>query len=105
MDFDKILQIASILFGAGGIISAVVSYRRSNAQNDLDISSAWEKFYAPLSRRIEILEERVINQDIEISDLRGWAERLVRQIIQLGGVPEPFVSRHKKPTEYPGPQE
>lgn len=107
MDFDKALQIASIVFGVGGIGSFILSLRRTKAQNDLDISTAWEKFSAPLLKRIQDLEIKLEAQEHTISylrqlvsDLRGWAERLGKQVIDLGGEPVPFISRRITPTEY-----
>jgi len=107
MNFDQTLQIASIIFGVGGIGSFLLSIKRSKSQNTLDLSSAWEKFAAPLMQRLTYLEtltheqgteiatlnEKVDDQETEIEDLRGWAERLVRQIIDLGGTPVVFVKR------------
>ena len=93
MRWDIVLDIATILFGAGGILSFILSVKRTKAQNTLDLSSAWEKFAAPLMKRLQELEERVCEQDNEISDLRGWAERLAKQVTGLGGIPVPFVRR------------
>ena len=113
MNFDW-LQIVSIIFGVGGIGSFLLSIKRSKSQNTLDLSSAWEKFAAPLIEREAYLEahtheqdkeitsliEQVSDQESEIEDLRGWAERLVRQIIELGGVPVVFTKRkHRKEDE------
>jgi len=99
MTWETILQIAAIIFGAGGITSYIVSLRRTKAQNALDISSAWEKFSAPLLKRIEQLELKTALQEMEISDLRGWAEQLVRQVIDLGGTPVPFISGRRQKQE------
>jgi len=113
MNFDQILQIASIIFGVGGIGSFLLSIKRSKSQNTLDLSSAWEKFAAPLMDRVTYLEtrtheqdkeitalnERVMDQEIEIEDLRGWAERLVQQVIKYAPPdiePSKFVRRKKK---------
>jgi hypothetical protein len=110
MNFETALQIASLLFGVGGIGSFFLSMRRTQAQNDLDISTAWEKFSAPLLKRIDDLETKMQSQERTIiylrqlvSDLRGWAERLARQVIDLGGQPVPFISRRMDDTttEYP----
>jgi hypothetical protein len=95
MDFDKVLSILAIVFGAGGIGSFLLSVRRSKAQNTLDLSQAWAEFAAPLMQRLTCLEDRVKDQEGEIEDLRGWAERLVRQVIDLGGFPVPFVRRKR----------
>ena len=112
MDFDKVLQIASIVFGGAGIGSFFLSLRRTKSQNDLDISTAWEKFSAPLLKRIQDLEIKLEAQEHTIgylrqlvSDLRGWAERLAKQVIDLGGSPVPFISRRDNTTEYPKTQE
>ena len=108
MDFEKVLQIASIVFGGAGIGSFFLSMRRAKTQNDLDISTAWEKFSAPLLQRIEHLEKVTAEQENTIADLRGWAQRLVKQIIELGGEPVPFIPRRPTPpatTEYPRSQE
>lgn len=105
---ETIVQILSIVFGVGGIGSFFLSARRTQAQNDLDISTAWEKFSAPLLQRIEHLEKITAEQENTISDLRGWAQRLVKQIIELGGEPVPFIPRRPTPpatTEYPRSQE
>lgn len=110
MNFEYWLQIASIVFGVGGIGSFLLSIKRSRAQNTLDLSSAWEKFAAPLMKRLQWLEDRtheqdaeiaalndkVTDQETEIEDLRGWAERLVRQIIDMGGTPAVFVKRTRR---------
>lgn len=114
MDFslEKIIQVLSIVFGVGGIGSFFLSARRTNAQNELDISTAWEKFSAPLLKRIQDLEIKLEAQENTIgylrqlvSDLRGWAERLAKQVIDLGGSPVPFISRRDNTTEYPKTQE
>lgn len=105
---ETIVQILSIVFGVGGIGSFFLSARRTQTQNDLDISTAWEKFSAPLLQRIEHLEKITAEQETTISDLRGWAQRLVKQIIELGGEPVPFIPRRPTPpapTEYPRSQE
>lgn len=94
-------------------MSFVLNARRTKAQNTLDLSSAWEKFAAPLMQRVNDLEvqtsaqdkeihdlnAKVTDQEIEIEDLRGWAERLVKQIIELGGVPVSFVKRKNSKVE------
>jgi len=100
---ETILQVLSIVFGVGGISTFILSARRTKAQNDLDISTAWEKFSAPLLQRIEHLEKITTEQDVIISDLRGWAQRLAKQVVDLGGVPVPFIPRRKP--EYPKTQE
>jgi len=91
---DRILSIAAILFGGGGILSYLLGLKRAKAQNTLDLSAAWEKFSKPLMDRLSDLETKVIDQENEIEDLRGWAERLAKQVIDLGGTPVPFVRRH-----------
>lgn len=112
MDFEKYLQIGSIIFGAGGIIGAIVSIRRSKAQNSLDISTAWEKFSAPLLKRVADLEIKTAQQDKTIIDLNNfiddlldWNKSLVDQVIELGEIPHPFVRRKRITTEYPKTQE
>jgi uncharacterized coiled-coil protein SlyX len=113
MNFTQALQIASIVFGVGGIGSFLLSIKRFKSQNTLDLSTAWEKFAAPLMQRVTYLEnrtheqdkeiaelnERVMDQEIEIEDLRGWAERLVQQVIKYAPSdiePSKFVRRKKK---------
>ena len=107
MTFDRLLDIIAILFGAGGILSFFVNLKRAKSQDTLDLSSAWQKFAAPLMDRLTYLEtrtheqdkeigaltEKVTDQETEIEDLRGWAERLARQVIELGGVPVSFLRR------------
>ncbi len=95
MSLDRLFDVLAILFGVGGIGSFLLSVKRSKAQNALDVSTAWEKFAAPLMKRLECLEGMVKDQQGEISDLRGWAERLAKQVIELGGVPVPFVRRNR----------
>lgn len=102
---ETILQVLSIVFGGAGIGSFFLSLRRNKAQNDLDISTAWEKFSAPLLQRIEHLEKVTAEQDSTIADLRGWAQRLVKQVIDLGGEPVPFISRKPPINNYPRTQE
>lgn len=91
---DRILSIAAVLFGGGGILSYLLGLKRAKAQNALDLSSAWATFSAPLMQRLAELEEKVPTLESEIEDLRGWAERLAKQVIDLGGTPVPFVRRH-----------
>jgi hypothetical protein len=95
MDVDVILDVLAILFGVGGIGSFFLSMKRSKAQNALDLSSAWEKLAQPLMERLECLERQLKDQEVEINDLRGWAERLVKQVRELGGEPVPFVVRKR----------
>lgn len=87
---ETILQITAIVFGAGGILSFFLNLRRTKAQNTLDLSTAWEKFSKPLLDRIEHLETLVTQVEKENRYLRRYVERLIRQIIQLGGVPETY---------------
>lgn len=94
---DRLLSIAAILFGGGGILSYLLGMKRAKAQNNLDLSAAWATFAQPLMTRLEDLEKKVTDQENEIEDLRGWAERLARQVIDLGGTPVPFVRRAPKP--------
>ena len=89
-DANTILQIVSILFGAGGIASFILNVRRAKSQNNLDLSTAWEMFSKPLLQRIEHLETLVQRVEKENMYLRRYVERLIRQIIQLGGTPEPY---------------
>ena len=91
MSLDNIIHIIVILFGAGGVFSYYASVRRIKAQNVLDLSTAWEKFATPLMKRVGELETKVTALENENSDLRDWAERLVRQVIRLGGEPESFT--------------
>ncbi len=93
---DRILDVIAILFGAGGMLSFFVNLKRTKAQNTLDLSSAWEQFAAPLMKRLTELEGRVIDQEAEIEDLRGYVGRLVKQIIDLGEVPVEFIRRKKQ---------
>lgn len=97
MTVDRLIDILTIIFGAGGILSFLLNLKRAKSQNTLDLSDAWEKFSAPLMARLEQLEKRVIDQEVEITDLRGWAERLVKQVIELGGEPVQFVKRRLIP--------
>jgi len=96
MTFDRILDVIAIIFGGGGILSFYLNMRRSNAQNTLDLSSAWEKFAAPLMERLGELELKVNEQEIEIEDLRGYVGRLVKQIIDAGLEPVEFIRRKKQ---------
>lgn len=89
-DADTVLQIVSILFGAGGVASFILSVRRTKSQNTLDLSTAWEKFSTPILDRIELLDKQVQRLEKENRYLRRYVERLIRQIIQLGGVPETY---------------
>lgn len=98
-DANTILQIVSILFGAGGIASFILSVRRTKAQNTLDLSTAWEMFSKPLLQRIEHLEILVKRVEQENRYLRRYVERLIRQIIQLGGTPEPYYVDENADTE------
>lgn len=93
------MDVVAIVFGAGGIVSAILSIRRTRAQNTLDLSSAWEKFAAPLMERLGELEIKVNDQEIEIEDLRGYVGRLVKQIIDAGLEPVEFVRRKKQAKE------
>lgn len=95
MTLSNILDVLAIIFGGGGILSFIINARRSKAQNTLDLSSAWEKFAAPLMSRLAELELKVSEQEIEIEDLRGYVGRLVKQIIDLGETPVEFI-KHKK---------
>lgn len=112
MDFDKALQIASILFGVGGIGSFLLSVRRTKAQNHLDVSTAWEKLSAPLLERVKSLEEKTSEQETLIHDLNSfiddlldWNKSLAEQVIEAGKIPHPFVRRKRITTEYPKTQE
>ncbi len=96
MNLDRLFDVFAILFGVGGVGSLLLSIRRTKAQNALDLSSAWASFAAPLMKRLDCLEETVKDQESEISDLRGWAERLAKQVVELGGIPVPFVRRRQK---------
>lgn len=105
---ETLLQILSIVFGAGG----VWAFLRIKAQNKLDISSAWEKFSAPLLKRVETLELETAQQkktirdlNIFIDDLLDWNKSLTDQVIEAGKVPHPFVRRKRITTEYPKTQE
>ena len=113
MDFDRLFDIVtivfSLLFGVTGILTFVLNSKRAKTQNSLDLSTAWEKFATPLMERVSYLEtrtheqdqeilklsEKIYDQETEIEDLRGWAERLVRQVIGLGGEPVKFTKRAK----------
>lgn len=107
--WETLLQILSIVFGAGGVFA----FWRTKAQNQLDISSAWEKFSAPLLQRIEGLEQETAEQkkiirDLNnfIDDLLDWNNTLARQVLESGKIPHPFVRRKRyPPTEYPSTQE
>lgn len=99
MNLDQWMDVVAIVFGAGGIVSAILSIRRTRAQNTLDLSSAWEKFAAPLMERLGELEVKVNDQEIEIEDLRGYVGRLVKQIIDAGLEPVEFVRRKKQAKE------
>lgn len=111
MTFDRLLDIVAILFGAGGILTFFVNLERAKSQDTLDLSTAWQKFAAPLMDRLTYLEtrthqqdteisaltEKVTDQETEIEDLRGWAERLSKQVIKHNDTPEPFIRRKSKP--------
>ena len=110
MTFDRLLDIIAIVFGAGGILSFFVNLKRAKSQDTLDLSSAWQKFAAPLMDRLTYLEtrtheqdkeigaltEKVTDQETEIEDLRGWAERLSKQVIKHNDTPEPFIRRKRQ---------
>lgn len=97
MTLPIVLDVLAIIFGGGGILSFIINARRSKAQNTLDLSSAWEKFAAPLMSRLAELELKVDEQENEIEDLRGYVGRLVKQIIDAGLEPVEFVRRKKIP--------
>lgn len=112
MDFDKVLQILAIVLGAGGLITGIASFIRSKAQNQLDVSTAWEKLSAPLLARVKSLELKTGEQEAEIKDLNSfiddlldWNKLLVEQVIEAGKIPHPFVRRKRITTEYPHTQE
>ena len=101
MNFDQWTDALAIIFGAGagGILSYLLSIKRAQAQNTLDLSSAWEKFAAPLMVRLGELELKVNDQEMEIEDLRGYVGRLVKQLIDAGIEPVEFVRRKKQVKE------
>lgn len=112
MDFEKLLQIASLVFGVGGIGSFFLSLRRAKSQNHLDVSTAWEKLSAPLLERLQTLEKKTEEQEATIQDLNNfvddlldWNKKLTEQIIKAGEIPHPFVRRKRITTEYPKTQE
>lgn len=95
MTLPIVLDVLAIIFGGGGILSFIINARRSKAQNTLDLSSAWEKFAAPLMSRLAELELKVDEQENEIEDLRGYVGRLVKQLLDHGIEPDKFVRRRK----------
>jgi hypothetical protein len=48
-----------------------------------------------LAERVRKLGDKLDEQETEIQDLRGWAEKLVAQVIEHGGEPVPFTRRRK----------
>jgi len=112
MDFEKVLQILAIVFGAGGFITGIAGFRRTKSQNQLDVSTAWEKLSAPLLERVKSLEEKTSEQETLIHDLNNfiddlldWNKSLAEQVIEAGKIPHPFVRRKHITTEYPKTQE
>lgn len=94
MSIDTLIDILTILLGAGGVASLIVAARRIKSQNSLDISTAWEKFSKPLMQRLDDLEKKVKMLENENSDLRDWATRLYKQALDHGiKKPEQFI-RH-----------
>ena len=95
-----ILTIAGAILGGGtvgAIITAVVNRRKTKAEagateadTNEQIRQTVMSLIAPLNERIRGLECELRNVRAENAAYRRWAEALVNQVKQLGGVPVPY---------------
>lgn len=93
----------------GALVPIIVFYlqrKRDNKRYDAELSERYQKIALQESKhRVELeqrlnekiveLQSQVEEQKEEIEDLRGWAERLVKQVRDLGGTPIEFVPRRR----------
>lgn len=104
---DVLAAVAGILLGLGGIgalITALIYVfkvrgegRKIHADTDkteAETISLWQNIAdrsankaLKLDTRVAVLEALVAKQAKELTRLRDWAERLVKQVYELGGEP------------------
>lgn len=95
MDADIIVALISLAAGLGGVyVGGWMQRRKTDAEaaksaaeaNDV-VRETVMKLIEPLNKRIEQLESQVKVLTAENTKLRRWAERLICQVKELGGIP------------------
>lgn len=89
---DTAELILAIIGGIGGL-AGLAAFFRIRAQNKADEATATEAIQKAATALITPLEKRILSLEHELEDVRGWAERLVAQVLELGGEPVRFTRR------------
>jgi len=101
-DITFVLSIVGVI---SGLIALYVSLRKL----PLDLQKQKSDFEAAKTKRIVLLETRVSNLETQVeaqakiikklrgenNDLKKWADKLVHQVVELGGIPVEFESAEK----------
>lgn len=86
---EAIIGFAGVL--AGAILTGLFQRRKNNASALKDDAEATEQIRETVMHLIEPLNTRISKLERENRSLRHWAETLVCQVKDLGGVPAPYV--------------
>jgi hypothetical protein len=94
MPLDRVLDLFLAFLG-GGSLAALVSLYRAKAQNGLDQAQAWKTL-------LEQMQNRILNQQIEIDDLKieileksGYIEKLARLLMRASIEVPTYTIRHR----------
>ncbi len=86
---------AIISLALGGMQNRKTKAEAAKIYHDMLVEET--KAREELAERVRQLSSKLDEQESEIQDLRGWAEKLVAQVIEHGGDPIPFVRRRAAP--------
>ena len=86
MDLETAVSVVAILISVISVMVALVTA----------VTAAKKEAFTQLERVVERLNQRILELETENEDLRGWAESLVAQIVEVGLTPHSFTPRRGK---------
>ncbi len=90
---DHTLDILAAIVSVVAIISTFITANRAANKSAFD---DLRKVVDEWKAKVDDLKKEVEERDQIIADLKDWAERLVKEVIELGGEPVKFIRHEKK---------
>lgn len=89
---DALIAVIGVLgVAVGAIITGWFQQRKNKASADKDAADANEQIRSTVMSLIEPLNQKIDRLERENRSLKHWAEQLVCQVKERGGIPVPYV--------------
>lgn len=94
MPLDRVIEIFLAVLGGSGL-TAIVTFYRARAQNNLDQAQAWKTLLEQMQSRVVEAQKEIDGLQLEIAERDGYIQKVIA-ILSRNGIETPtYVFRHR----------